>query len=464
MKYQVCLIWLIGWLLMGFPASAQQAQESGQRVLTLQDFLITAAAHDTEFEEILMDELTLQYRKALTLPAGDLIMSVKQQHEFFLDQDRDSPHTDVTLSKLFPMSATQIDVAYSAGATAASSLKASELSVTLTQPIARNALGHATRLLSRITGLEIDVARHQIAEAYEDYLAVVMTAYYQWYAAYENLKVGRSSYQSNLKLLENILDRQTQKIALPIDVNKVRLQVVSKQERLLELEEAYAAQRHIIERMIRYDQEAELVPAVPENPRQDDWDFDKQFNGFQQTSRTFDILRKLETRSALAVFREADDLLPSLDLLVTYQQDGRNYALENETESLYTGLQFEWPIGHQLDRAQYQVARIQERQTRLHTTNVYYQLYTHLRNLFLSLNRESKLIVIAAERIDLAQAVLTDEAENYSFGRITLNDYIQAVNALDTSRFNQIAHQLTYQELQIEWLRLTDQLIVSEAY
>jgi len=452
---------MLGWVMMVYSVSAREIPEQTQTVLTLDDFLAAAAAKDTEFEEILMDELTLQYRKALTLPAGDLVVSVKQRHEFFLDQDRDSPDTDVTLSKLFPMSGTQWDAAYSAGESSTSSLTASELSVGLTQPIARNALGHATRLLDRMTGLELDVARHQIAEAYEDYLAVVMAAYYQWYAAYENLKVGRSSYQSNLKLLENILDRQAQKIALPIDVNKVRLQVISKQERLLELEQAYVAQRHIIERMIRYDQDTELIPAAPSNPRADDQDVGTQFEIFVRTARTFEILRKLEKRSGLEVSREANDLFPSLDLLVSYQMEGRNYSLDNATESLYAGVQMEWPMGHQLDRAEYQTARIRERQTRLHTGNVYERMWTQLNNLSLNLQREKNLIAVARERIELAQAVLTDEAENYSFGRITLNDYIQAVNALDTSRFTQIAHALAYQEFQIEWLRLTDQLITA---
>ena len=119
----------------------------------------------------------------------------------------------------------------------------------------------------------------------------------------------------------------------------------------------------------------------------------------------------------------------------------------------------DWPIGHQVDRAEYEISRILQRRTQLSTTNTYYQLYTQLRNLHLQLEREKKLIEIARERIDLAESVLKDEAENYSFGKVTLNDYIQAVNALDTTRFNKISHEALYKKLIVEWLRLLDRLV-----
>jgi len=59
----------------------------------------------------------------------------------------------------------------------------------------------------------------------------------------------------------------------------------------------------------------------------------------------------------------------------------------------------------------------------------------------------------------LAEAILEDERENYSFGRVTLNDYIQAVNNLDSNRFNKVLHESLYRKLKVEWLRLTDRLV-----
>jgi len=50
----------------------------------------------------------------------------------------------------------------------------------------------------------------------------------------------------------------------------------------------------------------------------------------------------------------------------------------------------------------------------------------------------TRLVEVATEKIELAEAILKDEEENYSFGKVTLNDYISAVNTLDTQRFNRV--------------------------
>jgi outer membrane protein TolC len=71
------------------------------------------------------------------------------------------------------------------------------------------------------------------------------------------------------------------------------------------------------------------------------------------------------------------------------------------------------------------------------------------------------LVSIAKEKINLAESILKDETENYSFGKINLNDYIQAVNTLDDNRFNLVSHDIRMQKLALEWRRLADELVVA---
>jgi len=73
--------------------------------------------------------------------------------------------------------------------------------------------------------------------------------------------------------------------------------------------------------------------------------------------------------------------------------------------------------------------------------------------------REKELIRLADEKIKLSEAVLTDETRNYSFGKITLNDYIDAVITVDLNQFNKILHTVELKKLHLEWFRLTDRLI-----
>ena len=57
-------------------------QQGEMRSLPLREFIDLSVQKDTEFERILIDELSLQYEKDLELPAGDLVREVKAQYDF----------------------------------------------------------------------------------------------------------------------------------------------------------------------------------------------------------------------------------------------------------------------------------------------------------------------------------------------------------------------------------------------
>jgi hypothetical protein len=80
-------------------------------------------------------------------------------------------------------------------------------------------------------------------------------------------------------------------------------------------------------------------------------------------------------------------------------------------------------------------------------------------NLFNQIKREQKLIDIAEEKITIAESILRDETRNYSYGKVSLNDFIDAVNRLDENKFNKIAHTIQLKILMTEWMRITDTLV-----
>ncbi len=437
----------------------EEEKQDVTRALTIEDFIELAAANDKEFEAILIDELKLQYEKDLDLPARDLILEVKMEYDYFLKQDRSGRETTWGLSKLFPMTGTSITAEYSVAPSSTSTTDSSDFSVYITQPIARNAFGKVTRLHDKIIGIEIDVARHQIVEAYEDYLATIISAYYDWYEAYENLKVAESSYNENLKLLDNIKERQESKIALPIDVNKIKLQALSKKETLITSQEEYENYLNTVKTAIRYEDSKELIPVNPLLYSDKEVSFDADFSRLREVGRTFQVLKLLEEKSSLDVKKSADDLLPSIDLLIGYEIDADYYDLQRKDTMAYAGLSMEFPFPDQVDRAEYNVDKIEEQEARLASNNVYYQLYRDIKNLALVIQREKDLIQIADEKVATAEAILEDESKNYTYGKVSLNDYIDAVNDLDTNRFNKIYHELQLKRAKVEWLRLTDKLI-----
>ncbi|MCB0310493.1 MAG: TolC family protein, partial [Bdellovibrionales bacterium] len=214
-----------------------------------------------------------------------------------------------------------------------------------------------------------------------------------------------------------------------------------------------------IERTLRSAYRESLVPIHSGLRMLPGHNFDKEYQDFLRESRTQAILKLLLSRSKLQVERDADDLLPSIDLVAGYRATGENYALENGDNTLLFGIHFEWPFEDQVESAEYAISKIGLDKQRLSNTNTTYRLRADLHSLHSQILREKELLAIADEKIELAKSVLNAEAENYSFGKVTLNDYIDAVNEHDSSRFNRITRLARLESLVVEWLRLTDRLV-----
>ncbi|MFC1500872.1 TolC family protein [Elusimicrobiota bacterium] len=427
--------------------------------LPVEDFVKLAIENDTVFEEILIDELSLKYSKGLQLPAKDIVLEIKGQYDAYFDLEKEYPEGSASLSKLFPYIGTSVSAEYTTMPSLSADQNSSMFTFLISQPLAENAFGFATRMHSKIIGIEIDVAKYQIVEAYEDYLATIITAYYNWYSAYENLKIGNSSYKQNLKLLENVKDRRRSNIALPIDVNKVNVQVLSKKENLITLEESYENVLNFIKQTIRYKGNEILEPMPPSDYKNKVVVFETEYENFKKESRTYDILKILEKKSSLEVKKNANELLPSTNLLLGYKTSGEDFDIKNEEKYAYGAISVSWPLSDQIAHAEYEISKITHKKTQISNENKYVQLYTDLKNLSIQIEREKKLISIADKKIKLAESILKDESQNYSYGKVTLNDYIDAVNRLDDNKFNRILHLVQLKILTTEWLRMTDQLI-----
>ncbi|MFC1567193.1 TolC family protein [bacterium] len=426
------------------------------KTISIEEFIETSVQNDTTFEEILIDELSLKYEKNLNLPAKDFVLSIKDQ----LELNSNDQTGEVSLTKLFPYIGTNISADYKTSPSSLTASNSSEFTIAISQPIARNAFGKLTRIEDKILDKQIDIKKYQITEAYEDYMALVISTYYDWYAAYENLSIANSSYEQSLKLFENIQSREQSKIALPIDVNKSRIQLLTKKESLITLEEKYESFLNSIKQALRYSPTETLTPINPFDYNKQEIEFEKDYKSFQETSRTYKILNLLKQKSSLDINKYANDLLPSTNLLLSYNLEGDNYTIKNSESNTYIGFSFEWSFSSQVERAKYRISKIEHKKTNLSNENKKIQLETDLRNLYLQIKREKKLIEIAIEKIKLSESILKDETVNYSYGKVTLNDYIDAVNRLDENRFNLLLHSIRLKVLTTEWLRLTDKLVV----
>jgi len=431
------------------------------RTLSLDEFIKLACAKDRVFEQILIDNLKLKYKKRLELPAGDIVLTSKAEYTALVkNEDKGYPTYEISLSRLFPYTGTEIEAGYdSTMKEAALGDIDAELYTMVSQPVAKNAFGRSTRLLDKITGIEIDVARYQVVEAYEEYLSSIIGIYYDWYEAYENVRTAENSYNENLKLLENVKERQKNNIALPVDVNKVRLQVLRKKESLIELKSLYDEYTNLLKKSIGYEITGGLLPHPGDQYDNITIEFDEDYMRFKEESRTSAMLDMLEEKSALELDRDADDLLPSIDLYGKYSVKADDRRLEKDDKKIIAGISIEYPFPGQVERAEYETSKIERENRVLEKVNTHIRIYTELRNIYREIQMTRKLIEIAEEKIAVAQAVVDDDTVNYSYGKVILNNFIDEVNQLDQNRFSRIQYGIRLKKLIIDWLTLTDQLV-----
>ena len=432
--------------------------------LSLDEFIELACFRDKVFEEILIENLKLKYKKKLELPADNIVISSKAEYVTYVKHDEKGyPVYEVELSKLFPYTGTELDAGYTSTMkdTLLGDIDA-EFYATVSQSIARNAFGRATRLLDKIVGMEIDIAKYQIAEAYEQYLSSIIHIYYNWYEAYENIKTAEKSYNENLKILNNVQERERNNIALPVDVNKVKIQVLLKKEMLILVRRQFDNASNLLKKSIGYDVDEGLIPSLTDKYDNVNIDFEKDYQKFKDESRTSMILNLLEEKSDIEVEKDADDLLPSIELFVKYSIKADDRQLIRDDKRVTAGVMLEYPFPGQVEHAEYEISKVEHKRRKLDKINTHIRIYTQLKNIYEEIEKIRELIKISDEKIKTAQLIVDDDTINYSYGKVILNNYIDEVNQLDSNRFSKIQYSIQLKKLIIDWMTLTDRLVIKK--
>ena len=459
MMKKILIILFLCVFVSSVPVFSQEAKET--ETLSLNEFIELACARDKVFEEILIESLKLNYKKKLELPADDIVLSSKAEYVAFVKhQDKGYPAYEIELSKLFPYTGTELEAGYNSTMkdTLLGDIDA-EFYATVSQSVARNAFGRATRLLDKIVGMEIDIAKYQIAEAYEQYLSSIIHIYYNWYEAYENVKTAEKSYNENVKILENVEKREKSNIALPVDVNKVKLQVLLKEETLISVRRQLDEYTNLLKKSIGYDVEEDLLPDPTDQYDDVTIDFDNDYKKFKEEGRTSLILDMLEEKSDIEIDKDADDLLPSVNLFAKYSIKADDRQLNKDDKRAMVGVTLEYPFPGQVDHAEYETAKVEYQRSKLEKINTHIRIYTQLRNIYQEIEKTRELIKISEKKIETAQSIVDDDTINYSYGKVILNNYIDEVNQLDFNRFSKIQYSIRFKKLIIDWLTLTDQLV-----
>ena len=436
-------ILLVGLTFQIFPTPIQASESQ----LSLKEFIQLATKHDTRFHAILIDQHKLKYDQDVNVESPELLASVLTR--FNIDSSSIQNDSSLSLSQTLP----DLGQIYSAQyAFDAGDDDPHTFSFSFSQDIARNAFGQSVKLDRQLQMVKTDLSRYQIIEAYEDYMAELITLYYTWIRQFESYQLAQSSYKENEKVLHSILKRQKKKIADDTDVNKLKLQIVAKQEQVIRFKKNYLETTRQILRVIQKPISDDIIPdstiTLDKLPEKLDTELTQM-----RTNRSFAMLAFLSKQSSLEMNRLSRDLMPSIALSAS--------VLQTTDMSGRVGASFGLPFHNKQAKAKFEVSKLNNKKVALTTESTTDILTMSIQNLYLALTTQKELVDTAAQKRQLAANILKSESENYAYGKIDLNDYIQAVNRYDSTRFDEINEKITYQQLSVEWKRITDSLVTN---
>ncbi len=445
-------------LSLSFHASAQEA--GGETVLELKGFLINAVKHGS-FKEILMDELSLKYNRILGTPQLQLLLDSTAQYKLSLDSGGESSLSgDISLSSLFPSSGTTVSAEYDTERSTSLGLQTSAIALKVEQSVLKNAFGSSNRLKEMMAGNEETLARYQILESYEDYLAQVIDIYLEWDTAYRNMKYAQKYLEDSRTLLSLTKRKQQYGIALPLDVNKSTLQVLNSEEQLNQATNDYETARKkvimlsgIAEKDFTYVPGG-VVPAI------NDEELEKQNKKFLSDSRTVKMLDLLLRIGKQQLNLALDDLLPTATVYASYNLGGADYLpLESTTSDIKLGFSLSVPLLNTQAQAKAEIQKNTLDKTIVSQLNQKEQLELQLHTLMQTIVFLHKQLALAEQKLKTAQLIVQQERRQYNQGRAGLDDLINAYQTLDTISQARLATMGQLTKNYIEWLRFTDSLI-----
>ncbi|MEK9657273.1 MAG: efflux RND transporter permease subunit [bacterium] len=421
--------------------------------LTFTDFIEKSIAYDKEFKSLLKEQLKLTYFKDAHAEAEEQFVSVVGG--LYLQKGDSGIMTDISFNYEKPRLGQSVKATLSVDTL---DQKRRSTGLTFSQDIARNAFGKSVQLQDNLLDIKTQLMHYQIVEAYEDYVAGLMTMYFDWMRDVERHRMAQSSLQENQKVLESVLKRQVKKIANETDVSKVKLQLLAKEEQVLMSQLKRDQRQAMLKQAMGVTHSMELIPSGSINQFDDYRHLASIFQDLSH-SRSFKTLDLLRSQTDTDVSYLKRNLMPSLTWSTIFLHQQQSNSYENTAISQVSlGL----PLKNINAESLHKQALVEKDNVDIETAATQESLQIQIRNIVAALESQTKRINIAKQKRVLAAYIFKEESKNYSYGNVTLNDYIDAVNRFDSIRLEELDHIMTRQQLCIELKRLTDTLVKSK--
>lgn len=454
---RVVALVLFVWILGSSPLWATDGN-----VIGLEAFLRIARQSDKAAAIVLHDKKQLAYLEDLMVSSSALLASIQNEYGFAFGEGDRSMSLRGGLEKSFEQTGTSLSGSYTKNKR--ENVEEEVIRLDLEQSLFKNAFGKQARHEKQVAEWKKEAVVLELVEAFEDYTEQAIGAYLDWQLGILKRVVVQRIYEDAKRLQVNIKRRFRQSVANRVDVDRIGLQVLVREDALAAAEVELVHAEEAVQAMASFDQTDSRKPETqirfldqrvvpkPEDP------------ALLTNSRGLAALRlseKIERAEADILDEELD---PDLKFLAGFQyDDSRRYTTSTTRKEALVGFSLDWPFFNAQGRAKVQEAAFQAGAARLQKELFEQQLRADLISNAADIAQNRKRVTVGSEKVRLAKRVLKAETARYEQGRVDLETLISAQQSLAQTHLDELTSQTALAKSVVAWLRLVDQLIQREA-
>ncbi len=441
-------------LLLIIYSSSSFAQNISRK-LNIREFIDLAKQNDPDFQKISHDKKQLEFFMDQNSPYQPTIFT--HEHEYGVDSKNnlETSNFSTSISKEFVDTGTKLSLGYSGSDRSDREEEVTEFNIE--QSLYKNLFGKTSRLRKSAIKSEEQVITLQLLESYEDYIGYIITQYLDFQKLYLDKILSEKIHQEALKLQKNILRKKQKNIATSIDLDRANLQVLLREEDMINKRKNFMSKWTIIKKITGQDEI--IIPEINMNKL-----LDKVFSESSiEKLRVYKIVDLQEDIAKKELKLSDYDNRPSLKLVAGYRMDeSKRYSTSIDSNELLAGIKFQMPLGNLVGKANNKSAAFNLDTIRISKKSLVSELSRNLSDLQSQLKELRKKEIVSKNKVKIMARILKDEENKYQYGKINLDQLIDSKNSFISYRFDHQSDLLNINTKIIEFLSLTDQLLELE--
>jgi outer membrane protein TolC len=350
-----------------------------------------------------------------------------------------------------------------------------------TQPLLRNFRIDNTRTQLQTQAIQQDIAEIDLRATTASTVAQVRNAYWELVYSYQAVDAARRSLDLASKLVQDNRMRVEIGTMAPIDVVQAQAEEAARRQQLVNQQALLQNNELALKRLIVSGTDDELWPATVNpvdrpSPQPEPIDLEAAVSNALQ-NRTDLITNRKNIESANINIRGLrNSTLPSLNLVTTYQLDGRGGtsiprdptipivrggyldALRNiaqwDAPTWNVQVNFSYPIGQSAEEANLARQRLllQQNQAQLKTTEL--QIATDVTSAALNVRNALEAVQAAQVSRELSEKRLEAAQSKFEVGMATNFEVVQAQRDLNDARNSELRQLLNYRRALVDFERV----------